>query len=411
MKAVFVLAALLGLVAFASATVYFQEDFSDDWTDRWVYSTVDDEKGTAGKFTHTAGLYFNDAEKDKGIQTSTDARFYKASAKFPKFSNKDKTLVVQYSVKNEQQLDCGGGYIKLGPVGLDQTKFEGESPYNIMFGPDKCGATNRVHFILNYKGQNHLIKKEVTPNSDTYTHLYTAILYPDQTYEIRVDNEKKQSGSLLDDWDFLPPKEIPDPSKPKPADWVDEKEIADPEAKKPEGWDDIPQQIADPDAKKPEDWDDELDGDWEAPVIENPEYKGEWHAPMIPNPAYKGEYVQPLIANPDYAEDKNIYAFEHEWVGFELWQVKSGTIFDHILITDDIAEAESFATGYFKEQQKGEKEQHEKQEEERRQKEEEERKKREAEEKANQPAADEQEDADEDDDEDDKEDKERHDEL
>jgi len=407
MKAVFVLAALLGLFALASATVHYKEDFSDGWTDRWVYSTVDDDKGTAGKFVHTAGKYYNDAEKDKGIQTQEDARFYKLSSKFPKFSNKDQTLVLQYSVKNEQQLDCGGGYIKLGPAGLDQTKFEGETPYNIMFGPDKCGATNRVHFILNYKGQNKLIKREVTPPSDSFTHLYTAILYPDQTYEIRIDNEKKQSGNLLDDWDFLPAKEIPDPSKPKPADWVDEKEIDDPEAKKPEDWDNTPAQIADPEAKKPEDWDDELDGDWEAPMIPNPDFKGEWKAPRIANPAYKGEYVQPMIANPDYAEDNSIYAFEHEWVGFEIWQVKSGSLFDHILVTDSVEEAESFANGYFKEQQKGEKEMHEKQEEERRQKEEEERKKREEEDKAKQPAEEDKAD----DDDDDEHDKSHHDEL
>lgn len=31
--------------------------------------------------------------------------------------------------------------------------------------------------------------------------------------------------------------------------------------------------IPDPDAKKPEDWDEEMDGEWEPPVIQNPEYK------------------------------------------------------------------------------------------------------------------------------------------
>lgn len=36
---------------------------------------------------------------------------------------------------------------------------------------------------------------------------------------------------------------------------------------------DKPQHIPDPDAKKPEDWDDEIDGEWEPPMIDNPEYK------------------------------------------------------------------------------------------------------------------------------------------
>lgn len=31
--------------------------------------------------------------------------------------------------------------------------------------------------------------------------------------------------------------------------------------------------IPDPDAKKPDDWDDEMDGEWEPPMITNPEYK------------------------------------------------------------------------------------------------------------------------------------------
>lgn len=49
-----------------------------------------------------------------GLQTSTDARFYALSAKFPEaFSNEGKTLVVQFTVKHEQSIDCGGGYVKV----------------------------------------------------------------------------------------------------------------------------------------------------------------------------------------------------------------------------------------------------------------------------------------------------------
>ncbi len=50
-----------------------------------------------------------------GIQTSQDARFYGISAAFPTFSNKGKTLVIQFTVKHEQSIDCGGGYVKLFP--------------------------------------------------------------------------------------------------------------------------------------------------------------------------------------------------------------------------------------------------------------------------------------------------------
>lgn len=52
-------------------------------------------------------------------------------------------------------------------------------------GPDICGPSNKkVHVIFNYKGKNHLIKKEIRPKDDVYTHLYTLIVKPDQTYEV-----------------------------------------------------------------------------------------------------------------------------------------------------------------------------------------------------------------------------------
>lgn len=36
---------------------------------------------------------------------------------------------------------------------------------------------------------------------------------------------------------------------------------------------DKPENIPDPDAKKPDDWDEDMDGEWEPPMIPNPEYK------------------------------------------------------------------------------------------------------------------------------------------
>jgi len=355
MKTALIVCAIL-FVAVASATVHYKENFDAGWSKRWVQSGADDASGTAGKLVHTAGKYYG-GKADEGVQTGEDARFYKYSSKFDKvFNNEGKTLVLQYSVKHEHNLDCGGDYLKLTPPGLDQANFNGDSTYNIMFGPDKCGSTNRVHFIFNYKGKNHLWKKTVVPPSDQLTHVYTAIVNPDQTYEVRIDNEVKESGSLVEDWDLLPAQEINDPEASKPADWVDEREIPDPEAKKPEGWDDIPKEIVDPEATKPEDWDDAFDGTWEAPTVANPDYKGEWAPPTIPNPAYKGEWVHPKVPNPEYSLDDNIYAYDNEFVAFEIWQVKSGSIFDHILVADSVADAEAFVTEHFTEQQAKEKE-------------------------------------------------------
>lgn len=90
------------------------------------------------------------------------------------------------------------------------------------------------------------------------------------------------------DWDLLPPKKIKDPEAKKPEDWDDRATIPDPDDTKPEDWD-KPEHIPDPDATKPDDWDDEMDGEWEPPMIDNPEYKGEWKPKQIDNPAYKGK--------------------------------------------------------------------------------------------------------------------------
>ena len=96
------------------------------------------------------------------------AAHHAISAKFPKkIDNKGKDLVVQYEVKLQGQyracdldrvhvdssadsvtdgLECGGAYMKLlkDTKALQSEEFSNASPYVIMFGPDKCGSTNKV---------------------------------------------------------------------------------------------------------------------------------------------------------------------------------------------------------------------------------------------------------------------------
>lgn len=69
-----------------------------------------------------------------GLQTGQDARFYASSARFEPFSNEGKPLVIQFTVKHEQKIDCGGGYVKVFPADLVQTEMHGDSSYYIMFG-------------------------------------------------------------------------------------------------------------------------------------------------------------------------------------------------------------------------------------------------------------------------------------
>lgn len=269
-------------------------------------------------------------------------------------NSSDKDLVIQFSAKFEQDIDCGGGYVKLMPD-IDPKKFDGDTVYNVMFGPDICGFDKKTHVILNHKGTNHLTKKSITPGSDQMTHLYTLAIHPDQTYEVWIDNESKAKGTFAEDWEMIPPKTIPDPDAKKPEDWVDQAKIPDPEDVKPADWDDVPEFIVDPDASKPEDWDDEMDGDWEAPKIKNPDFNGPWKPKMIDNPEYKGEWKAPEIPNPEFSADTKYADYTSSYIGFDLWQVKSGTIFDNVIITDSLEEAKAFAEETFVKYQKAEK--------------------------------------------------------
>lgn len=358
-----VLATLALVVGPVAAETFFKEQFNDEgWTKRWVEATKWKPKAEMGKFEHTAGEWYGDKE-DKGIQTSEDARFYGLSAKMPKtYTSGDKELVIQYSVKHEQELDCGGAYIKLLPGNVDQAKFGGDTPYAVMFGPDICGSSNKkTHVILHSftKDDNLLIKKEVSTESDKVSHLYTLVIRPDQTFEVLIDNKSVRSGSLDEEFDFTEPKEIQDPDASKPEDWDDKPKIDDPEDIKPEGHDDIPEEIPDPDANKPDDWDDEDDGEWEPPMIDNPAYQGPWRAKKIDNPDYQGKWKHPKIPNPDYAEDDSMYKVCKDGcthVGFELWQVKTGTLFDDIIVTDSLEEAQKFAEETFFKKKDAEKE-------------------------------------------------------
>ncbi|KAI4122472.1 MAG: hypothetical protein LQ338_005797 [Usnochroma carphineum] len=380
----------------------FFEQFTDDWDSRWKVShakkqdsKTDEDWAYVGTWAVEEPYVLKAIEGDKGLVVKNPAAHHAISAKFDKkIDNKGKTLVVQYEVKLQNGLECGGAYMKLlrDNKELHAEEFSNASPYVIMFGPDKCGATNKVHFIFQHKNpktgeyeEKHLKSPPMARIVKT-TSLYTLIVNPDQTYEIRIDGEKMKNGSLLEDFtpSVNPEKEIDDPNDKKPEDWVDEARIADPEATKPEDWDedapyeildeeatkpddwleDEPTMIPDPEAEKPEDWDDEEDGDWIPPSVPNPKceeasgcgkwepsmkknpaYKGKWSAPYIDNPAYKGVWQPKKISNPDYYEDKNPANFEPMGaIGFEIWTMQNDILFDNIYIGHSIADADKLKT-------------------------------------------------------------------
>ncbi|CAG8452330.1 7248_t:CDS:10 [Ambispora gerdemannii] len=371
----------------------FLEQFTSDWSKRWSPSEATKETKDRGEVFSYIGEWAVEEptilpgiEGDTGLVVKSVAAFHAISAPFDEpLDNTDKTL---------KGLECGGAYLKLltkSEKGIQAEEFSDQTPYTIMFGPDRCGNTNKVHFIFRHKNpktgeyeEKHLTGAPSAKLSKTST-LYTLIVRPDNSFDLQINNVSEKSGSLLED--FTPPvnptKEIDDPNDKKPADWVDTVKISDPDAKKPDDWDedapqsipdedavkpddwleDEPETIPDPDSKKPEDWDDEEDGDWVPLTIENPKcetvsgcgpwkrptkrnpaYKGKWYPPMIDNPAYKGLWAPRKIPNPDYFEDLKPAKFEEiAGIGFELWTMQNDILFDNIYIGHSEEDAKKFA--------------------------------------------------------------------
>lgn len=362
---------------------HFQSFQNEDYKNTWTPSKLENYSGVwqlreSAKPTGFPG--------EKMIYMSEGLKYYGLSTQFPEpLVLTDKTLVFQYEVRLEDSLNCGGAYMKLfGKDNYSPDTLSNETRYVIMFGPDKCGSNNKVHFIFRHKNpisgeveEKHL-KDSPSIETGKLNSLYTLIVRPDNSFEILINGNSVKQGNLLQDFvpPVNPPKEIDDPTDTKPSDWVDDETMDDPDAVKPEDWDetqpefikdpakinppegwlvDEPKFINDPEAQKPEDWDDDIHGEWEAPTIPNPKceaapgcgpyeapliknelYKGKWNPPKIPNPAYKGQWKPRQIPNPNYFEDAHPHNFpEIIGAGYELWTVDKNIGFSNVLITTD----------------------------------------------------------------------------
>lgn len=352
--------------------VYFAEHFDNpaQFEKRWVRSNAKKEDISEDIAKYDGEWAVEPPQReglagDLGLVLKSKAKHSAISSKLQKpFVFANKPLIVQYEVLLQDGQECGGAYLKLlsrGSSSKNLEEFHDKTPYSIMFGPDKCGNDHKLHFIFKHRNpkngsveEKHCKKpKERLEEifSDKLPHLYTLILKPDNTFEILIDKNVVNSGSLLEDFTppVNPPAEIDDPNDKKPDDWDEREKIPDPEAKKPDDWDEDapahivdesavmpdgwlenePSHIPDPDAKRPDDWDTEMDGEWEPPLIDNPacanavgcgpwepplisnpEYKGKWRAPLIDNPNYKGKWRPKKIPNPDFYEDKEPFKMQ-----------------------------------------------------------------------------------------------------
>eukprot|EP01031_Cornospumella_fuschlensis_P030690 gene30690-37084_t len=285
---------LTSVVASSNGKAFVAETFAQDpfLANTWVKSSVVKyaDQPVSWMASTTAPERFSD---DKGLRLSQEMKHYGFGVSFPTVSLRDLPgdLVVQYEVKFDETLNCGGAYIKLLRED-DLASLDGSTPYSIMFGPDRCGATNKIHFILQHRNpvsgawEEKHFNETVPVKADTFTHLYSLRVGRDNGFAVAVDNRVVAEGSLLTHLrpPVNPEPTIDDPQDRKPADWVDEEFVVDKDAVKPDDWDetqprrvpdanakqpadwlvDEPLEIPDPAAVKPEDWSDEEDGEWEA---------------------------------------------------------------------------------------------------------------------------------------------------
>lgn len=96
-----------------SAKVFFSDTFDNgDWQSVW--SVPSQNSNQLGAWEVSSGKFYADERVSRGLRTLDDMHFYALTAPLKeKFTNKDGDLVIQFSAKNEQSLNCGGAYLKV----------------------------------------------------------------------------------------------------------------------------------------------------------------------------------------------------------------------------------------------------------------------------------------------------------
>lgn len=380
-----------------------------NWRSTWRASRVIDPDTGRPKYMGQWGFEtpeFQIVEGDRGLVARHEARLHGISTILPRvFGTLDAPngLVFQYEVKLQAGLECGGAYVKLlraddssaEPKVLSiesAEEFSNETPYVVMFGPDKCGENNRIHLILKdaLDNEHHLKNPPMAKTDRILSTLYTLNVAPNGDFEIRINGDVVRAGSVYStaDFDYVEtsePEFIADPTDTKPEDWEDEPTILDPTVSKPADWDesepylvpdihatipadwdvDEPEQIPDPAHPKPADWDEDEDGTWAPPLIDNPaclhhgcgewirpmvknpKYVGKWVHPTIANPKYKGEWAPKMVANPAYVPPAQFELANVAGIGFDLWTMNKGIMFDNIYLGHYLSEAEAIGNATF----------------------------------------------------------------
>lgn len=353
--------------------VFYYETFdSPDVTSRWIQSEdkkYDGDWGIGDTYPPQA------REHEKALIQKTRNTHLAISTKFKKpLVSKNRSLIIQYEFRAQHSFTCSGAYMKLFTgSNFDPLKMNDQTPWVILFGPDRCSSKQIIQLIFNlYNPKLQKMQERVLVDPprfpiDYFNHIYTLIIRPTNTYSILIDNTVVKEGSLLNDFNppIAPQEFVYDPNDRKPADWVDNKFIFDydytpstvdpmiPEfIEAPLGWKrNEPELIPDPDAVEPKGWNKKLFGEWKPPLVKNPKCKigcGRFSLPLIPNPNYEpkkpyklnpnytGPWKPRKIPNPDYYKVPSPSQLPSiSGLGFELWCTNKELAFTNILIAFD----------------------------------------------------------------------------
>jgi hypothetical protein len=182
----------------------------EDWKQRWVESDAHRADGMRGRLGWDAGTYFGNWDIQVGMKTLDPKKFYHVTADIGKsINNRGKLLIISYTAKLEMNPNCTGAYLKILPDTTNQSSFNENDPYEIMFGPDLYSPTHRdLQLIMKFGNVTKRTKTMMRAPMDNFTHLYSLIIKPSNTFEVMIDRDVVLSGLLRDEFDCLGPRYV-----------------------------------------------------------------------------------------------------------------------------------------------------------------------------------------------------------
>jgi calnexin len=124
------------------------------------------------------------------------------STTLPRIDPANRTIVLQYEMRPQMAFTCSGAYIKVfSTPDFDPRRLSNETRYAIMFGPDRCASSNRIHFIFQHfhpirkRWLQKALRDPPEAPTDIYTHLYTLVIRPNATFSMKRCAEWRIAGT------------------------------------------------------------------------------------------------------------------------------------------------------------------------------------------------------------------------